>query len=96
MENQKQNKEDIKKETTTPDPTEGVQPKADGMLKDLYEENNRTEKLQKEGRELLNSQKEFFARQKLGGVTLAGQAPVNKTQDDLDNEEAEERVKAFS
>lgn len=63
----------------------------------LYEQtNNATERLEKANektKELLNRQEAIYEKQKLGGMSEAGQP--SKTQDELDDEEADKRVAAF-
>ena len=58
----------------TDDSTKGNEPKADTMLKSLFDENERTAKLNQERRQILTEEKEFFARKQLAGVTTAGQS----------------------
>ena len=80
--------EENKAEDTANDTGEGTQQKADGMLKDLYTENNRSEQLIKDRRKLLEEEKEFYARQKIGGITRAGQTIENVSPEDKKKKQA--------
>ena len=89
-------KESKREEETTEDTGKGVQSETTTLFEQTNQATERLERANTKTEELLNRQEEIYQRQKLGGNSEAGiPAPKNKTQDELDDEEAEQRVKAF-
>ncbi len=90
MEDQKEIK---KEESKSTDSGEGDKPKTNTRVDDTNLAAKRMEEATKASREERLIVEESYEKMKLGGGSEAGQAP--KSQDELDTEEAEERVKAF-
>ena len=74
---------------STKDNDEGNKPEEDNIVNRAHEENERMEKNIKERKELLEDEKEFYAKRKLGGGSEAGAAPTPKKRlNDLEYGEA--------
>lgn len=78
------------------DKGKGDKPKADGILNDLYTENERMEKNIEERKQLLAEEKEFYARKQLGGRTEAGQEIKAETQEEKDKARIDKILGTFS
>lgn len=73
---------------------EGDEPSA-SSIKKMEAENKRKKELLDEQEELLKREAELQNRQALGGGSEAGNRPKEKTQEELDDIEAKERVTNF-
>ena len=86
---------DARAEDKPGDAKEGDKPKTDGLIDGANAAAKRLEEANKKKEELLNREQEFAAKQQLAGRANAGQAVVEKTKDEKDQEEADRRVKEF-